>query len=105
MPKIFFFEKKALPLQRKWELTDGVMVTLQILVLSFKVRVLVGQQRKSIAKAMLFSLYIFFCLLAQQQSHYLVSVLGLRGVAYNVQRHNLYIVQKIRNSSIGPTIT
>ena len=84
MPKIFFFEKKALPLHRKWELTDGVMVTLQILVLSFKVRVLVGQQRKSIAKAMLFSLYIFFCLLAQQQSHYLVSILGLCGVAYNV---------------------
>ena len=90
MPKIFFFEKKALPLQRKWELTDGVMVTLQILVLSFKVRVLVGQQRKSIAKAMLFSLYIFFCLLAQQQSHYLMPILGLVWVAYNVQWNKFY---------------
>ena len=90
MPKIFFFEKKALPLHRKWELTDGVMVTLQILVLSFKVRVLVGQQRKSIAKAMLFSLYIFFCLLAQQQSHYLVPILGLVWVAYNVKWNKFY---------------
>ena len=38
------------------QLADGVMVTLQILVLSFKVRVLVGQQKKH-RIAMLF-LYI-----------------------------------------------
>ena len=59
MPKIFFFEKKVLPLHRKWELTDGVMVTLQILVLSFKVRVLVGQQRKKHRKSDAFFVVYF----------------------------------------------
>ena len=42
--KILFLQKKSSTFAS--QLGDGVMVTLQILVLSFKVRVLVAQQKK-----------------------------------------------------------
>ena len=41
----FELKKKVVSLHRIWQLVNGVMVTLQILVLSFKVRVLVAQQK------------------------------------------------------------
>ena len=54
MPESFFLKKKVVPLHRNKALGYGVMVTLQILVLSFKVRVLVAQQRGSVKRISFF---------------------------------------------------
>ena len=60
---MLFFTKKCRTFAV--QLTDGVMVTLQILVLSFKVRVLVGQLRGMHQAMCPFSFFLYRVIMGQ----------------------------------------